>query len=83
MTKNKQIIKPEYLCPFAKGWEQPDGEAVRAILKLANFTGEQAAKLVGLADSRTVRRWTGNDSPIPYAAWALLCHAAGYGPIWI
>ena len=78
----KAAIRKANLQPFADGWEQPDSEQVRAILKLAGLTGGEAAKLVGLSDGRTVRRWTGGDSLIPYAAWAILCDKAGYGKIW-
>ena len=31
---------------------------------------------------RTIRRWIGEDTPIPYAAWAILCDQAGLGVIW-
>ena len=43
-----------------------------------------AAKVLGLGakGDRTVRRWIGEDSAIPYAAWALLCDFAGQGCIW-
>ena len=29
-----------------------------------------------------IRRWIGEDTPIPYAAWAILCDQAGLGVIW-
>jgi hypothetical protein len=76
-------IRAECLCP-ASEWEQPTGEEVRQVLKLAGMTGGQAAKAVGLSSSgdRTVRRWIGGESQIPYAAWAVLCDYAGLGLIW-
>jgi len=46
------------------------------------LTGGEAAKLLGISDGRTIRRWTGGDSPIPFAAWAILCNVAGLGLIW-
>jgi hypothetical protein len=53
-------------------------------LKAAGFTGGQAAKALGLGakGDRTVRRWIGGDSAIPYAAWALLCDFGNLGQIW-
>lgn len=81
MTKK---IRPECLRPYSQGWEKPTGEEVRLVLHLAGFSGKQAAKSLGLGDKgdRTVRRWVGEDSSIPYAAWALLCDFAGLGLIW-
>jgi hypothetical protein len=32
---------------------------------------------------RQIRKWIAEDARIPYSAWALLCHAAGFGTIWI
>lgn len=68
----------------AVSWEQAKGDEVREVLRLANFTGGQAARALGLGakGDRTVRRWVGGDSSIPYAAWALLCDFAGLGMIW-
>lgn len=78
------LIRLECLRPAARSWEQPTGEEVREVLRAANLTGSQAAKLLGLGvtGDRTVRRWVGEDSAIPYAAWALLCDLAGLGCIW-
>jgi hypothetical protein len=76
-------IRFECLRP-AEGWSQPSGEEIREVLKLAGFTGGKAAKALGLGTKgdRTVRRWIGEESQIPYAAWALLCNFAGLGEIW-
>lgn len=77
------IIRLECLRP-AESWSQPTGEEVREVLRLAELTGGVAAKRLGLGakGDRTVRRWVGEDSHIPYAAWALLCNLAGLGQIW-
>ena len=58
--------------------------AWREVLRLAGLTGGKAAKVLGLGPKgdRTIRRWVGEDTPIPYAAWALLCDYAGLGLIW-
>lgn len=68
----------------ASSWKQPTGEEVREVLRLAGFTGSQAAKVLGLTNrgDRTIRRWVSEESEIPYAAWALLCDFAGLGAIW-
>ncbi len=76
-------IRLECLCPAA-GWARPTGEEIREVLRGAGFTGAQAARFLGLGakGDRTVRRWIGEESSIPYACWALLCHVAGVGTIW-
>ena len=71
--------------PFASDrWRQPTGEVVSEAVRRAELTGGVAAKRLGLGEKgeRTVRRWVGEDSHIPYAAWALLCNLAGLGQIW-
>ncbi|MBZ0067840.1 MAG: transcriptional regulator [Thiobacillus sp.] len=77
-------IRPECLAA-AQSWTPPTGDEIKAVLALAEFSGADAAALLGLGlgGGRTVRRWTAGETAIPYAAWALLCHAAGLGIIWI
>jgi hypothetical protein len=76
------LLKPENLRPFSEKWEPPVGEAVKEVLYKAGLTNVQAAQFTGTANDRTVRNWTGGRTPIPYAAWALICDAAGLGQIW-
>lgn len=80
---NGVSIRAECLKPADK-WLRPTGEEVREVLRLAHLTGGAAAKALGLGTKgdRTVRRWVGEDAPIPYAAWAILCEHAGFGMIW-
>lgn len=80
---NNANIRLECLRP-AERWTQPSGEEIREVLHLAGFTGGQAARVLGLGTKgdRTVRRWIGEQSAIPYAAWAILCDFAGLGAIW-
>ena len=76
----------------ARGWERPNGEEVRELLRQVSevnhfekpITANQIAVVLGLGKGadRTVRRWLSGDSPIPYAAWAILCELAGKGLIW-
>lgn len=70
--------------PASAGWERPTGDEVKEVLRLAGFTGSMASKALGLGakGDRTVRRWTGGETAIPYSTWALLCDFAGLGPIW-
>ena len=78
MSVEHPNIRLECLKP-AERWTQPTGEEVREALRLAGLTGGAAAKRLGLGakGDRTVRRWIGEDSHIPYAARALLCDFAG------
>ena len=80
---NDANIRLECLKP-AERWAQPTGEEVREVLRLAGFSGSKAAKALGLGakGDRTIRRWIGEDTPSPYAAWAILCDQAGLGVIW-
>lgn len=77
-------IRLECLRPATNDWYQPTGEEIREVLRIAGLTGAQAARSLGLGTKgdRTVRRWVGQESAIPYAAWALLCNFAGFGCIW-
>lgn len=77
-----EAIRKACLRPYGDSWVQPSAEEVREVLRQADMSGSQAARYVGISEGRTVRRWTGGDSAIPYAAWALLCYAAGFGSIW-
>lgn len=89
---NTQVIqiRPETLRP-ATHWEPPTPDEIREMIRLAGLNGAEVATVLGLTPqgnksgrgSRTVRRWTAGDSPIPYAAWALLAHRAGLGLIWV
>lgn len=80
MTEN--TVRDVCLRPFDMGWEPPTADEVRYVLKKANLTGAAAARLTGIKDSRTVRRWTGGETPILFSPWAILCDVAGLGQIW-
>jgi len=62
-------------------WVKPSPDDVRVVLKVGGWTGSQAAEIVKVT-SRTVRKWTGGDQNIPFAAWCLLVERAGLGEIW-
>ena len=48
----------------------PAGE-FRALLRRGNLSGSAAASIAGV-NPRTIRRWIGGDSEIPYSAWSLI-----------
>lgn len=94
--QNKIGVRPETLRPFPE-WEPPSPDEIRQVVVLAGerrglkkLTGAQVADLVGASStgagvgkgSRTVRKWVGGESRIPYGAWAILCAEAGFGFIW-
>lgn len=93
---NNVEIRQETMLPFAQ-WEPPKPNEIREIIiligerrGLKKFTGSQVADLVGVSStgtgvgkgSRTVRKWVGGESRIPYGAWSILCYEAGFGLIW-
>lgn len=57
-------------------WEQPTADEVRALLTYAELTGSKAGALIGV-NGRTIRKYTGGERAIPFAAWVLLCAYAG------
>ena len=80
----RTTIRPECLRPAHDFWIRPGADEVREVLRLGKLSGAKAAQLLGLGKegSRTIRRYTGGDAPIPYASWAILCEVAGLGRIW-
>lgn len=46
-------------------------DELRALLRRGNLTGSAAAKIAGV-HPRTIRRWIGGDSEIPFSAWSLI-----------
>ena len=77
--KDKKVIdgvRPETLYKTDDGFLQPSADEVREVLRLAELTGAAAGVLTGV-NSRTVRKWSGGETAIPYAAWRLLCQYVG------
>lgn len=76
-------VRSECLRP-GEEWAVPTGPEVRTVIDRCGFSGRKAASFLGLSDKsgRHVRRWISGETPIPYAAWALLCERAGLGMIW-
>ncbi len=65
-------LRAETLLPYDDpNFEQPNTVDVREALRRGGLTGATAGVLLGVT-SRTIRRWTGGDKDISYAAWRLL-----------
>ena len=60
---------------FDRGYQAPEPDELRETFK--PYTGSQVAQMLGLSDSRSVRRWIGGDVQIPYAAWRLFLILTG------
>lgn len=88
-TVNDQFvyIRTETLTPYSR-WERPTPEEIRSLIHRLNLSDSEIAELVGASTqgassgSRTVRAWKTGERNIPYAAWAILAHEAGYRSIW-
>jgi len=75
-------IRSDCLRRFSDEWAEPTGDEIKAALSMAGWTGVELSRRVGV-DPRTVRRWTGDEKSMPYAAWCVLCAQAGLGSIWV
>lgn len=79
------MIRKECLTP-AESWIPPTADEITEIMHLISpeLSGGQLAKLLGLGKGggRTVRRWLGGETDIPYAVWCLMVYEAGQGKIW-
>lgn len=60
---------------FDEGYQAPSAEEVRSTFK--PFTASEVADILGVADPRTIRKWIGGESVIPYSAWRLFLIATG------
>lgn len=87
---NKPLESPafnETLTPYL-AWRQPTPEEVSALIGYLGLTDQGVARLVGIKpgggkeNNSTVFRWRAGNTNIPYAAWSILVHEAGYGIIW-
>lgn len=60
--------------PPPVAWKH-DPARLKAFLVERQLSGAQAAALLDV-DARTIRRWTGGERSMPYAAWYCLVHRA-------
>ncbi|EBM5962825.1 transcriptional regulator [Salmonella enterica] len=75
-------MRPECFLAYGKGWVCPTPGEIRILMQISGLTGSKVASLTGVKDSRTVRRWVGGDTPIPFSSWAILVEYVGLGKIW-
>lgn len=82
---DRNMIRKECLS-CAISWTPPTPEEIKycmGLLKPGLSGGELSAWLcLGKSGGRTVRRWIGGETPIPYAVWCMMCAQAGLGEIW-
>ena len=57
-------------------YRSPTPTELRLLLSRNGLSGSAAGRLLGV-NSRTVRKWTGGTSEMPWAAWALLSIVTG------
>lgn len=58
-------------------FESPEPDDLRDYLRIHELTGSMVARIVGVADSRVVRKWTSpreaaSHANMPLSAWILL-----------
>lgn len=70
-------IRQGCLLPFRDpGYQAPTPDEIREAIKRGGLTGAAAGELLGVT-GRTIRKWIGNERPIPYSAWRLLLIEVG------
>ena len=69
-------IRPETLEVYSQGWMVPTGDEIRAVKSMTEKTGVQLGGILGV-HGRTIRKWIGNETKIPYSAWRILIYSAG------
>lgn len=55
----------------------PSALEIRRLLAVHHLSGACVAEILGVSDSRTVRRWTSGESTISYSTWRLLLWELG------
>ena len=67
-----QGVRPETTFEYASpAYSHPSPADIKSALSAGQLTGAGAGQLLGV-NSRTVRKWTGGEQKMPYAAWRLL-----------
>jgi hypothetical protein len=77
--KRGRLPRPTTRIPFASHkYAPPTPDEVQLVSsQILGLSGSETAKLVGVADGRTVRKWIGGESQVPYSVWRLLLLEAG------
>lgn len=69
-----------------RGWEPPHHKVVEAYFKQLKafdpqYTNQGLATFLGLADGRSIRRYTSGEKTVPYDVWRKFLIATGRAPI--
>lgn len=75
-----------HLLPEDRGYEPPHHELVAAYFEQLKafdkkYTNSGVATLLGLADGRSIRRYTSGEKKVPYDVWRRFLIATGRAPI--
>lgn len=76
-----QTVRLECLAP-AKKWVRPTGTEIAIVARCTQMTHGELSAALGLTAKQIVGRWIREEN-VPYSAWALMCHFAGLGCIWV
>jgi hypothetical protein len=76
-VEGRAEVRREARLPFVSArYGAPTKDEFRTVTQTLGLTGAMVGKLLGVT-SRTVRKWIGGESEIPYSAWRLLLIHAG------
>src|SRR5687767_7938778 len=77
-VEGRTEVRRETRLPFASSrYRAPTKDEFRTVTQTLGLTGSETARLLGLEHARTVRKWIGGETAIPYSAWRLLLIHAG------
>jgi len=71
-------LRPQLLAIYAEEYQTPKPEEVKEVIRMIGLSGSDLAKKLGIKDSRTIRKWSGGESGIPYLAWRSMLYLAGF-----
>lgn len=80
IRQSLELDRPGLFEPYNAEWQPPSTAEFRALLGVAELTGSQAGKLVGVAPGK-IRKWAGGEGAPPYAVWRLLTLYTGLAPL--
>jgi hypothetical protein len=76
LRRELALDRPGLFDAYAPGWQPPNVDEFRELLRVAKLTASQAGVLVGVSQGK-IRKWSGGDGEPPYAVWRLLSIYAG------
>lgn len=69
-----QKIRSETLLRYSDGWLPPTSDEIREVKTMTGKSGAVLAAMLGV-DGRTIRKWIGGETKIPYSAWRILIYS--------